>query len=100
MSSDLCEKQILVGLDLLLMLDLLEIPLLLFEQPPALKLFLFEECLLLLTEVFLEVDCEDGPAFKDSNECPMGNRGNPNSSSVTAPGIQNSQCQDCGSLFR
>ena len=92
-----------MGLDLFT-LERLEV-LLLLEQNPALKLFLLEEVRLLLIEVLLESDVGETNfdwSIKILNDCdwPIGKSGNPRSSSVTSPGIQNSLCQDKGNLNR
>ena len=79
---------------------------LLLEQNPARKLFLLEEVRLLLIEVLLESEVGetifDWLSIKILNDCdwPIGKSGNPRSSSVTSPGIQNSLCQDKGNLNR
>ena len=94
-----------MGLDLFTLERLEVLLLLLLEQNPALKLFLLEEVRLLLIEVLLESDVGETNfdwSIKILNDCdwPIGKSGNPRSSSVTSPGIQNSLCQDKGNLNR
>ena len=61
----------------------------------ALKLFRLDELRLLLTDIL-----DDPVDFQGiDDDCPIGTKGNPSSSSDTSEGIQNSLCQDNGNLY-